>query len=168
MRQRGCFPSVAFLLPAVALLLPTVGFLDRDVHLFLDDFLLYYRHWYMLNNVNWNVFHHRHFFHNLYFLNYRNMNGNMDFLHVVMMDRVHFVWDVDGHMFAVNKQELFELCMKRLSENYSTYFKPYKSDKKTLFYYFVGPLTNKTKIGCRVSIERQKPTHNIFKDVYFF
>lgn len=50
------------------------------------------------------MFHHWHFFQNFDFFNYWNMYGNVDFLHVMMMHRVDFVRDVDGHMFAVNKQ----------------------------------------------------------------
>lgn len=117
MRQRVSAPSLA--LPTVALLLPAVRFLlDRHVHLFLDVLLLYYWHWYMLDYMYWYVFHHWHFFHNLNFFNNWNVYGNMDFLYVMVMDRVHFVGHVDGHMFAVNKQKRFQLCylMKRLRE----------------------------------------------------
>lgn len=89
----------------------------------------------MLYNMYWHMFHHWHFFHNLDFFDYWNMYGNMDLLHVMMMDRVYFVWDVDGHVFAVNKQKLLELSyfMKQLRNNFSTHFIPHKSHQKKYY-----------------------------------
>lgn len=88
-RQRLALPSVRDLVVRVL-------FMNRHV-----DFLL---HLNVLHDWHGHVLDHRHFFDHWHLLDYRDMYRDMHFRYMVMVDCMHLVWYMNGHVLAVNKK----------------------------------------------------------------
>ena len=91
MRQRLAFPTVMVMFLLVV---------HRYEHLLFDLHLLNYRHWNVLHHRHRHVLDDRHFLVHRHFLDYRYMYRVRHLGHMVVVDCMHLVWNVDGHMFA--------------------------------------------------------------------
>ena len=96
MRQRLALPTAVVFL--------VVFMVNWHVDLLLHFHVLYHRNVHVLVNRYRDVLDHRHFLDNLDFFHDGHVDWNVDLLDVVVVDGVHLVWDVDGHVFVAAEE----------------------------------------------------------------
>lgn len=73
---------------------------DRHDHLLLDFHVFHNGERHVLNDGHRHVFDDGHLLDDLDFLDYRHVHWNVHLGHVVVVDRVDLVGNVDGHVFV--------------------------------------------------------------------
>lgn len=100
---RFAFPS-EMLLVIIVVVVVVVLMMNRDENFLFDFYVFNNRHRHVFYNRNRYVFYDRHLLDHLNLLHDRHVHRDVDLGHVMVMDRVYLVRDVDGHVFAVDNK----------------------------------------------------------------